>query len=93
MSDYGVEESERFRRDLAALPRGLRGRFESKLGTHLYPHLRRHPHVGPQIRRLQGADPPIWRYRIGDYRFFYAIDEKRRVVSMLTIHHRREAYR
>ena len=93
MTDYAVDESERFRRDLADFSPALRLRFEVKLRTHLYPFLRARPHVGPNIRLLQGVDPPIWRYRIGDYRVFYTIDDTRRIVSMLAIKHRREAYR
>lgn len=45
----------------------------------------------PGIRRLQGRAG--WRIRIGDYRVIYEIDDEQRVVEVLKIAHRREAYR
>lgn len=34
-----------------------------------------------------------WRIRIGNYRVVYEIDNKTRVVSVMRVRHRREAYR
>jgi mRNA interferase RelE/StbE len=34
-----------------------------------------------------------WRIRVGDYRVIYEIDEEGRVVKIMRIRHRREAYR
>ena len=34
-----------------------------------------------------------WRLRVGDYRILYQIDDKRRIVKVYRIKHRREAYR
>jgi mRNA-degrading endonuclease RelE of RelBE toxin-antitoxin system len=34
----------------------------------------------------------MWRYRIGAWRFFYKIDEKQRIVSMIAASHRSSAY-
>jgi mRNA interferase RelE/StbE len=34
-----------------------------------------------------------WRIRVGDYRVIYEIDEDERLVVILRIKHRREAYR
>ena len=45
------------------------------------------------MRRLRGFATDVWRYRIGDYRVFYTIDEDDRVVSIVTIEHRKDAYR
>jgi len=48
----------------------------------VYPQLIAHPHYGPNVRKLEGYVPPTWCYRIGPWRFFYEIDEARRVVSL-----------
>lgn len=45
----------------------------------------------PGCRKL--ANRPEWRIRVGDYRLLYSIDDMRRIVTVLTISHRREAYR
>ena len=34
-----------------------------------------------------------WRIRIGDYRVLYEIDNKNRVIKIMRVKHRREAYR
>ena len=34
-----------------------------------------------------------WRIRIGDYRVIYEVDDKRRLVKVMRIRHRREVYR
>ncbi|MCI0403252.1 MAG: type II toxin-antitoxin system RelE/ParE family toxin [Acidobacteria bacterium] len=39
------------------------------------------------------GDPSIFRVRQGDYRIIYQVDDARRVVEVLTVAHRREAYR
>ena len=44
------------------------------------------------VVKLRAAENE-WRIRVGDYRVIYAIDEDRRLVVILRIKHRREAYR
>ena len=88
-----VDESDRFRKDLAGFEPSLQERLGLKLESHIYPVLRSRPHAGPNIRRLQGVHPPVWRYRVGDYRIFYMIDFSNRTVSMIGIENRRDAYR
>ena len=90
---YRVFETDTFRRCLADLARAGQGRLEFKLRTHVYPRLRENPHHGPQVKRLKDWRPPTWRYRVGDWRFFYEIDEDERVVYMTAAHHRGQAYR
>ena len=34
-----------------------------------------------------------WKYRVGDYRLFAVIEEKRVRISIITIDHRSQAYR
>ena len=90
-SEFRVFESEEFKKAFAKLgpPRFLR----NKLDTYVYPQLRQGPYFGPNIRKLQGYVPSTWRYRIGRYRVFYSLDESERVVFVLTIDDRKDAYR
>ena len=90
-SEFRVFETEEFRKSLARLrpPRFLPGKLE----RYVYPQLRQGPYFGPNIRKLQGYTPPTWRYRIGPYRIFYSVDEGERIVFMLTIDDRKDAYR
>lgn len=43
-------------------------------------------------RKIQGVDSG-YRARIGDYRILYKVNESEEVVTVVTIRHRREAYR
>ena len=52
----------------------------------------RHPHFGPNVKKLGGYEPETWRYRIGAWRFFYEIDERARIVFFTAASHRGAAY-
>ena len=90
-SEIRVFETEEFKKALIRFgpPRFLR----NKLDTYVYPQLRQGPYFGPNIRKLQGYVPPTWRYRIGRYRVFYSLEERQRIVFILTIDDRKDAYK
>ena len=92
-SRYRIFETRQFLRDLGRLGPAAQKRLEAKLRQHVYPVLCDNPNFGPNIKRLKNWEPPTWRYRVGDWRFFYEIDEQSRVVAMTAADHRREAYR
>jgi mRNA interferase RelE/StbE len=52
----------------------------------LNPH--RHPNVKPLVGSLRG----FFRYRAGNYRLLYQIDSERKLVYVIRIAHRSEAY-
>jgi len=41
---------------------------------------------------FKGYTPETWRYRIGDYRFFYEIDGKKKTVFMIAAGLRAKGY-
>ena len=43
-------------------------------------------------KKLAGSERD-WRIRIGDYRVLYEIDDRKRVVRVMRVRHRRDAYR
>ncbi len=43
-------------------------------------------------RKLMGATD-LWRMRTGDYRVIYRIDDAQRIIDIVAIRHRRDAYR
>lgn len=93
MGKYQIFETTTFKKDLAQLDRAGLRRIQEKLETHTYPQLRTDPHYGPNIKRLKNWEPPTWRYRVGAWRFFYEINEREKIVYMITADHRSEAYR
>jgi mRNA interferase RelE/StbE len=48
----------------------------------------RHPNVKPLVGQLKG----LFRFRVGDYRVLYRIDLKKKIVYVVRIVHRKEAY-
>jgi mRNA interferase RelE/StbE len=91
LSEFRVFETDEFRKALARV--GRPGFLRKKLDGYVYPQLRQGPYFGPNIRKLQGYEPATWRYRIGSYRVFYSVDDGERIVFILTIDDRKDAYR
>lgn len=50
------------------------------------------PRIHPNIKPLKGDLAGYYRYRMGDYRVIYLIDDETNRVIVVTIAHRREAY-
>ena len=91
---YRVFETKIFCEDLAAIqPPDLSRKLAEKLTSYVYPQLAHQPQYGPNIKKLVQVRPETWRYALGAWRLFYAIDERGRVVSLLTNTQRKIAYR
>ena len=50
------------------------------------------PRAGNQVKKLSGPLAGMFRYRVGDHRVVYEIDEEARRVTVITIAHRRDVY-
>ena len=92
MARYQVFETQQYQKDLCLLSKTALPKIETKLKSYVYPQLKEEPHFGTHIKKLKNYFPATWRYRIGDWRFFYEIDEEEKIVSMTAIHHRGRAY-
>ncbi len=57
-----------------------------------FEQLEQNPRSHPNIKALKGDLAGFYRYRIGDYRVIYQIDDEGNQVTVNTIAHRREAY-
>jgi len=92
-SEFRIFETDEFRKRLTRLPAREQGFVRRKLNEYVYPQLRRNPFLGPNIRKLRGYTPDTWRYRIGRFRLFFLVDTEKRIVSILSVDDRRDAYR
>jgi len=90
--NYRLFETSVFIEDLEALDKSVREKLKEKLRSHVYHQLKSQPHFGPNIKKLRNWVPETWRYRVGSWRIFYEIDEKEKVVSLITIDPRKDAY-
>jgi mRNA interferase RelE/StbE len=92
LASFAIFETAQFVKDLTQDFSAQQGRIRRKLETSVYPQLRAHPYFGQHIKKLRDYTPETWRYRIGDYRFFYTIDGRRNTVFMITAESRGRAY-
>ena len=92
MAKFRIFETDQFIEDLSADFKGRGEKIREKLLNYVYPQLRENPYFGKNIKKLKNYNPDTWRYRIGDYRFFYEIDEKESIVYMATADARKDSY-
>ena len=92
-SEYRIFETAEFARKLEQLSDSDARTIRSKLASYAYPQLREQPFWGTNIRKLRGFSADVWRYRVGRFRVFYSVNENDRVVSILTVEGRKDAYR
>jgi mRNA interferase RelE/StbE len=82
---YRIISLPRFEKDLAKLKTETKRRVLSSLSA-----LEASPY---SFKELHGSLKGKYTLRIGDYRLIYTIDEKSETVFLMTITHRRHAYR
>ena len=73
-------------RDLAALDKPVQRRVAARIEA-----LAENPR--PAGVTKQQGEANAWRIRVGDYRILYAIEDRRLVIFVIKIGHRREVYR
>ena len=85
-TEYQIVFARSARRELDALPRSLGLRILRRIDSlALTPRPR-------GCRKLVGSTN-LWRMRIGDYRVIYGVDDAQRIVDIVAIRHRSDAYR
>lgn len=90
---YELFETSEFLNSIVKLQKNDQALIQKKLTDYVYPQLRHEPHFGINIKKLKGISPAVWRYRIGNYRVFYTIDENKHLVMLLVVESRAKAYR
>ena len=80
---YALRLTNRFRRSFRRLPEDVKKRVRAAVEE-----LAANPYSGHLIMTMG-----IWSYRVGDYRILYLINEDEHELILLTVRHRRRAYR
>ena len=93
MGKYKIFETDQFLECLSDDFEGHGEKIAGKLRDYVYPQLRANPHFGRNIKKLRNYRPETWRYRIGDYRLFYEIDESEAIVYLPVLDSRKDIYR
>jgi mRNA interferase RelE/StbE len=93
MNKYRVFETDEFLKSLEKLDSQNKSFIKKKLAYYIYPQLKLEPSFGKNIKKLKGYVPDTWRYRIGKFRIFYTLEQEEEIIYILTIDHRKYAYR
>lgn len=85
-SGYTITFAQSARRELERLPANIVNR--------IFPHIETLAlDLGPPgCRKIVGASN-LWRVHVGDYRVVYEISDEERVVDVIAVRHRSQAYR
>jgi len=89
-NEFQIAETESFQKQLKK-NRSL-DRVYRRIRSYVYPLLRTNPFFGPNIKRLKGTFSDYYRYRIGDYRLFYTVNQEEVIVFVVALRHRQDAY-
>jgi len=89
---YRIFITDEFDKSLHKITSRDRLAIEKKLLEYLAPQIKSEPHYGANIKKLKGYNPETWRYRIGNYRLFYLIDDEEKRVDFISVDQRKDAY-
>jgi mRNA interferase RelE/StbE len=92
LSNYRIFETNEFQKRIGKISKREKSFVEKKLREYIYPQLKEEPHYGNNIKKLVDYKPETRRYRIGKYRLFYTIDENEKIIYILSIDLRKDAY-
>ena len=92
LTKFRIFETSQFLKGLEQDFGGQQGRIKTKLSNYVYPQLKQNPYFGKNIKKLINYNPDTCRYRIGSYRFFYEIDDQSKIVFMISVDNRQNAY-
>ena len=87
---YKIAETQTFQREIE---KHIYKNTYKKIVDYVYPILRDNPFFGPNIKRLKGNYSEYFRYRVGQYRIFYKVSSETVTVFIISIDHRKDAYR
>ena len=86
MAEHSITFARSARKELEALDAAIVSRIFLKIeGLSLHPRPR-------NCVKLRGGGN-LWRIRIGVYRVIYAIDDEKKLIDIIAVRHRRDAYR
>ena len=93
MNKYRIFETVEFLNRIEKLDHQNKIFIKKKFTYYVYPQIKLEPFLGKNIKKLREYVPDTWRYRIGKFRIFYTLDQEEKIIYILAIDHRKDAYR
>ncbi len=86
--DFKIAETKNFQK----IKQHIDSKLYDKIANIIYPQLRSNPYFGTNIKKLKGKFEGYYRYRVGNYRLFYLIEDEKVVIVVTDFRHRQNAY-
>ena len=86
MADYSIEIARSARKEIQALDAPIANRIIKRIEA-----LIKNPRP-TGVAKLEGSTD-LWRIRVGEWRVVYRIDDRKNLVDISAVRHRREVYR
>lgn len=88
LSKYQIAETKTFEKVKQKIDKKL----YLKIKNFVYPQLRENPFYGTNIKKLKDNLEGYYRYRIGNYRLFYFIEDDKLIIAVVDFKHRQQTY-
>ena len=88
MYDFQIAETKNFQK----IKKNIDKKIYDKIVNVVYPQLRSNPYYGANIKKLKGKFERYYRYKIGNYRLFYLIENEQVLIVVTDFRHRQNAY-
>ena len=89
MFDFEIAETKTFLK----AKKNINQKLYQKINDVVYPQLRNNPYFGTNIKKLKGEFEGFYRYRIGNYRLFYLVDDQKVIVFIIDFKHGKDAFK
>jgi mRNA interferase RelE/StbE len=90
LNKYKIAETETFSKKINT--RKFNHLYQ-KIYEDVYPILRNNPFFGTNIKKLKGEYKEVYRFRMGDYRLFYKVEENESIIFIINLENRKDAYK
>jgi len=86
--NFSIAETKNFEK----IKQKIDSKLYLKITNNVYPQLRSNPFYGMNIKKLKGEFEGYYRYRVGNYRLFYLIENDKVIVVVTDFRHRQNSY-
>jgi len=92
LSNFKIFETDNFIKKIDKITGKDKAIIINQLTQKVYKQIAEQPYYGNNIKKLRNYTPETWRYRISNYRLFYEINSNEKIVSIISLSTRENAY-
>jgi mRNA interferase RelE/StbE len=90
---FKLFETDQFLKDLKKINEIDKIKIYKRVLDKIYPQIENNPYFGKNIKKLKAYKPDTWRYRIGNFRLFYEIYDKEKIINIVAIEIRGSSFK